>query len=186
MTGTLKRPMEIYFWNMGYSLCLGLPLFANGILFGWFEKRYIDWIKRPMKSVLIAISIHIIYSSIIIFFVNWFWYVIALNQKWESFMELNKGMIISEYIIFIIVASIIYAISFFRAWRHEVRESEKIKREALSLKYQVLQNQVNPHFLFNSLNILGSLIDIDVLKAKHLHVNFHCFIVMFYILKTRI
>jgi len=41
-----------------------------------------------------------------------------------------------------------------------------IKREALSLQYQVLQNQVNPHFLFNSLNVLGSLIDLDISKAK--------------------
>ena len=29
-----------------------------------------------------------------------------------------------------------------------------------------MQNQVNPHFLFNSLNILGSLIDVDKEKAK--------------------
>jgi LytS/YehU family sensor histidine kinase len=84
----------------------------------------------------------------------------------DNFWIGNRATIISEYIIFVIVAAIIYAISFFKAWRLEVRQSEEIKREALSLKYQVLQNQVNPHFLFNSLNVLGSLIDIDLQKAK--------------------
>ena len=166
MGGSLNAPLKVYIWNAGYSVSLGLPLFLNGYLFEWYEKRYIDWIKKPVKSVFSALLLHLIYSSLIIFLVNWFWFIIVRHQLWENFWEYNKGTIISEYIIFIIIASILYAISFFKAWRHEVTESEKIKREALSLKYQVLQNQVNPHFLFNSLNVLGSLIDIDVNKAK--------------------
>jgi LytS/YehU family sensor histidine kinase len=115
---------------------------------------------------LLAISIHLVYSTVVIFTVNWFWFIFILNQKWDTFWHSYNGTIISEYIIFVIIASIIYAMSFFKSWRIQVQETEKIKSEALSLKYQVLQNQVNPHFLFNSLNILGSLIDIDVEKAK--------------------
>jgi LytS/YehU family sensor histidine kinase len=89
-----------------------------------------------------------------------------MDRQWDSFWTHNRGTIISEYIIFIIVASIIYAISFFKAWRFKVEETEKVKRETLALQYKVLQDQINPHFLFNSLNVLGSLMDIDVLKAK--------------------
>ncbi len=165
-SGTLKRPLSTYLWNMGYSLCLGIPLFANSYLFGWFAERYIDWVKKPARSVFRAITMHLIYSSIVIWVVNWVWFIVVLDLEWESFWKYNKGIILSEYIIFIVVASIIYAISFFKAWRIEVRETEKLKSQALSLRYQVLQNQVNPHFLFNSLNTLGSLIDVDVPQAK--------------------
>jgi len=164
--GTLNKSIVSYLWNAGYSISIGLPLFLNGYLFEWFANRYIDWIKRPGKSVLLALTLHLIYSSFVIFVVNWFWLIVVSNNKWEDFWRFNSGTIISEYIIFVIIASIIYAISFFKSWRNAVQEAEKVKREALSLKYQVLQNQVNPHFLFNSLNILGSLIDLDVEKAK--------------------
>lgn len=164
--GSLNRSVKTHLWNAGYSISLGMPLFANGYLFGWFEKRYINWITKPMKSLFSAISMHLIYSSFVIILVNWFWFILILNRNSESFWSANRGTIISEYIVFVIIASIIYAISFFKAWREEVEQSEKIKSEALSLKYQVLQNQVNPHFLFNSLNVLGSLMDIDVEKAK--------------------
>ncbi len=164
--GTLKMSFEKYVWNIGYSLSIGLPLFANGFLFERFAQHYIDWIRRPMISLFSVIIFHFIYSSFVIFSVNWFWFIIVQHKGWGEFWIYNKGTIISEYIIFIIVASIIYASSFFKAWRFEVQESAKIKNEALSLKYQVLQNQINPHFLFNSLNILGSLIDIDVKRAK--------------------
>ena len=166
MGGSLKVPFSVYGWNAGYSLSLGIPLFANGYLFNWFEKRFIDWIKYPVKSVFRALVMHFIYSSTVIFLVNWFWYIYMQQREWDNFWAYNRGTIIAEYIIFVISAALLYAISFFKAWRREVSESEKIKTEALSLKYQVLQNQVNPHFLFNSLNILGSLIDVDVAKAK--------------------
>ncbi len=165
-SGSLKITLNSFLWNAGYSVSLGLPLFANGYLFEWFEKRYIDWIKRPVKSVFLALTMHFVYSSFVILSVNWFWFIFILKQNNTNFWIGNRSTIVSEYIIFVIVAAIIYAISFFRAWRVEVRESEQIKREALSLKYQVLQNQVNPHFLFNSLNVLGSLIDMDTESAK--------------------
>lgn len=166
MGGSLNRSFSQYLWNAGYSVSLGLPLFANGVLFNWFEKRAIDWINKPVKSIFYALGIHLGYSSLVIFVVNWFWFIVILKQPWDNFWIQNKGTIISEYIIFVIVASIIYAISFFKAWRTQVRETEQVKGEAMALKYKVLQDQINPHFLFNSLNILGSLIEIDVQKAK--------------------
>jgi len=165
LSGGERLPYQSYLWNIGYSLSLGLPLFANGYLIEKFASQFIDWIKHPVRSIFRALVIHLIYSSIVIFLVNWFWLMVLDNRDWSAFLS-NKTTFIAQYIIFIIVASIIYAVSFFESWRDEVQQSEMIKREALSLKYQVLQNQVNPHFLFNSLNVLGSLIDLDVSKAK--------------------
>lgn len=162
LSGKINLPLSAYLWNAGYSLSLGLPLFANGYFFNWFEKLYIDWIKRPIQSLLRAILLHLVYSSVVIVGVNWFWFRILLDRQ-----GLFYKTIIAEYIIFVIVTSIIYASSFFKSWKEKVIESEKIKREALSLKYKVLQDQVNPHFLFNSLNVLGSLIDLDTEKAKN-------------------
>ena len=162
----INRSWVSHLWNMGYSVSLGVPLFANGYLFKWYEKRYIDWIKKPVQSVFVALAMHFVYSSFVILSVNWFWIIIVLKQNWSAFSNEYRGTIISEYIVFVIVASIIYSISFFKAWREQVTETEQVKNEALALKYQVLQDQINPHFLFNSLNVLGSLIDIDVPKAK--------------------
>jgi len=163
---SFTKSIQAYLWNAGYSVSLGIPLFLNGFFVEKITYRFIDWIKKPIRSIITVLTFHMVYSSIVIFLVNWFWFIIILKQGWENFWVSNKGTIISGYIIFIIIASIIYAMSFFKSWRIQFEETEKVKREALSLQYQVLQNQVNPHFLFNSLNILGSLIDLDVSKAK--------------------
>ena len=134
MGGSLRMPFMQFVWNAGYSLSLGLPLFANGYLFVWFEKRYIDWVNRPVTSVIRALLMHFVYSSFVIWTVNWFWFIQVMNREWASFLEYNSDTIISEYIIFIIIASIIYAISFFKAWRNEVRQKEEVKGESLGLQ----------------------------------------------------
>ena len=45
-------------------------------------------------------------------------------------------------------------------------ENETLRAENIRTRYEALQNQMDPHFLFNSLNTLKSLIDIDVDKAE--------------------
>lgn len=44
-------------------------------------------------------------------------------------------------------------------------ENEKLRAENMASRYEALENQMDPHFLFNSLNTLKSLIDIDAEKA---------------------
>lgn len=47
---------------------------------------------------------------------------------------------------------------YFQAERKAIKTSEKAKRDMLMYQYNALRAQVNPHFLFNSLNVLSSLI----------------------------
>jgi len=163
---TWKISFSKFIWNTGYSLNLGMALFANGVIFEIVEKKCISWTRFPVRSVFIALATHIIYSSFVIIVINWLWFVLFAKQTWGQFMTYGWFIFLGEYIILFLITAIIYARSFFKEWREEVIEGEKLKQEAIALQYQVMQNQVNPHFLFNSLNALGSLIDIDVILAK--------------------
>lgn len=42
----------------------------------------------------------------------------------------------------------------------------KVQKENLQSQFEVLKSQINPHFMFNSLNVLSSLINTDVTKAQ--------------------
>jgi len=55
---------------------------------------------------------------------------------------------------------------FFEQFQHAQFNSEKLLREQSEVKFNNLKNQLNPHFLFNSLTSLNSLIDIDQKLAQ--------------------
>jgi sensor histidine kinase YesM len=56
--------------------------------------------------------------------------------------------------------------AFYERWREMVDEAEQLKKENLQSQLEGLKGQVNPHFLFNSLNSLSSLISEDPVKAE--------------------
>jgi LytS/YehU family sensor histidine kinase len=54
---------------------------------------------------------------------------------------------------------------FFKNWKEATLQQEELKRAHLALQYQSLKDQVRPHFLFNSLSSLATLINTDADKA---------------------
>ncbi|MCU4156774.1 histidine kinase [Carboxylicivirga sp. A043] len=161
----LLRPKAL-FYNGGYSLLLGYSLFSFGFVFNWLESKYVDWIKFPVKSLLIVLLSSTVYCTIAIIGVNWFWHIIVRDIPSDRFWEYFGATMWIEFGIFYFIALWFYARSFFMAWRQEVEDREKLKRQALQLQYESLKTQVNPHFLFNSLNALTTLIEMDVASAK--------------------
>ncbi|SFE63313.1 sensor histidine kinase [Thermoflexibacter ruber] len=58
-----------------------------------------------------------------------------------------------------IVTLIYESVFFFESWAADVKKSEILARENVQSQLDTLKNQLDPHFLFNSLNTLASLID---------------------------
>ncbi|WP_157972050.1 sensor histidine kinase [Pleomorphovibrio marinus] len=66
-----------------------------------------------------------------------------------------------------IIISIVYEMVFyFELWKEALLEGERLKKTEARLQFESLKNQVNPHFLFNSLNTLSSLIHSNPDKAE--------------------
>jgi two-component system LytT family sensor kinase len=62
----------------------------------------------------------------------------------------------------VILYEVVY---FYRKWRENMVETAELRKEQVERQLEVLKSQINPHFLFNSLNTLSSLIQIDPQKA---------------------
>lgn len=75
------------------------------------------------------------------------------------------AIIIKDLIVVMIVllsTSLLYSIN---QRQLTLFENEKLIADNIRIRYEVLKNQVDPHFLFNSLNTLDGLIGIDEEKA---------------------
>jgi two-component system, LytTR family, sensor kinase len=61
----------------------------------------------------------------------------------------------------------LYEVDYILSCLKQSREEKKIaERLAINQEFEVLKNQVNPHFLFNCFNTLSSLITVDKEKAE--------------------
>ncbi|TGE23694.1 histidine kinase [Hymenobacter aquaticus] len=59
----------------------------------------------------------------------------------------------------VLVMLLYESLHFFEQWEHNVRRAEQLTQAGVQSQLEALQNQLDPHFLFNSLNTLAALID---------------------------
>lgn len=71
----------------------------------------------------------------------------------------------STIVITLIITLFMTGRMFFANWRQAAVDAERLKKESVEAQYNNLKNQVNPHFLFNSLNALTNLVYQDQDKA---------------------
>jgi len=140
-------------------------VWEGNVLLDKLLNRFVLWEKKPGKRLTLQIPLIIIYSAGIIFISMLLYnkYVCRLPEAMkESFMatSLVIGVLIS-----IILAAVKIGAQFFIKWKSSLVEVEHYKAETLQAQLQNLKNQINPHFLFNNLSVLSSLVYKDQDKA---------------------
>ncbi|MDX1628564.1 MAG: histidine kinase [Fulvivirga sp.] len=113
----------------------------------------INWITQPLRRLIFGIAGHGIYTVLAV----WLMFV-----GYDFFFDIQIGnlestMLISVGVTFVIT-TILTSRDFLKSWRQQAVDNERMKKEAISAKYETLKNQVNPHFLFNSFNVLTELV----------------------------
>lgn len=149
-----------------YSSILGMTLWVGNLYFARFvDKRY-SWLEYPVTTLILRFVFSLVYSTVVmVIFYMFIWFFVKHRPNLDHFFEANKFFFVIFYACTVLVMLIFHSISFFRSWQKAAWNEEKLKKESISLQLQALRNQVDPHFLFNSLNTLTSLIETDQGKA---------------------
>lgn len=105
-----------------------------------------------------------IYKKIACDFIASFGLLILFNMvmTWVTGSVEWGGTIFNNFLLFLSTETIYYMLNF----RRQVKDVEESQRRELEYKYSALKAHINPHFLFNSFNILYSLIPTDSLRAQ--------------------
>jgi two-component system LytT family sensor kinase len=149
-----------------YSLAIGIPSMKSFEYIEWKLEQHIPWLKRPGLRFILTALLETIAGIIILTIVNYLIFIVIQRQQIEIlYSKTYEGLkyLVSSVIISIILINLSH---FFKSWKQAAVNEEKLKREKLSIEYEALKNQVNPHFLFNSLTALSSLVYKDQEKAE--------------------
>ena len=121
--------------------------------------------KRILPALLLfyAIAYLIAILSISIGVLAWFLYMGRdISEFWSHLINNELNFSNGRFLIWLMFFTIAF---FYVLWQKTVKKEQKLREENLRYKYQNLKSQVNPHFLFNSLNTLSELVYEDAERA---------------------
>lgn len=70
-------------------------------------------------------------------------------------------------ILFFLWSIIYFTVSLFENWKREEIQNLELRAAKTEIELNSFKSQMNPHFMFNSLNSIRALVDEDPMKAKH-------------------
>jgi len=135
----------------------------------WYLVRYTDLEILKKSQVLINLVFGGM-TLLLIWFVLSFGVLYLLNKNDPSVIEylketsyLRTGMAL---VLFSIVVLVYYTINYYNHFHEKLKIEEQLKENARELELAYLRAQINPHFLFNALNSVSSLVVVNPDKAQ--------------------
>ena len=150
--------------------CILLLLSICTALLGMKVLSYIETKTHLVKQVIPAllvfyVGVYII-SYLSITLGVFVWFLIKRLSLAEFFPHLFKYELPvpdGNLMIWLLIATLTF---FYMLWKRAMGREQKLREEKQVFQYETLKNQVNPHFLFNSLNTLSSLVVTKPLLAE--------------------
>lgn len=149
--------------NMLFSVILYT---TNAFWYGYYTVKHRQGLFTP-KGMAIAIAGHTLFTFIgtaiarVVLFMGIYGYTVTEFLNNESFYGYGPSILIG-----VVVALTFYVVLYYRHRSETKVKEQKIIAGTASAKFDALKNQLDPHFLFNSLNVLTSLIEEDPYQAQ--------------------
>lgn len=153
--------------NFGYTMLYGFSLyFGNAFLFMYLDAIF-EMDRFSKKRISIGFVSSFVISIFIIFLLRIVEDVLIEGERFEIFIQ-NETL--ANYVVTIIITFFVtlafHAFYFYKAYQENKVNQQKIIAGTASAQFESLKNQIDPHFLFNSLNVLSSLIEENPIAAQ--------------------
>lgn len=179
------------FWVVASTIMVLIFTFSNGIDFGtamvevftflllfaivgtaiWYV---IKFSTLEDNSIFRIISAHLIAASIIVFIWLYSGMVVVKLLHPNPTRWMHRGMynrIFAGYMLYTIYVVFFYAVNYYQGFKEKIRNEGKLLSLVKEAELHALKSQINPHFLFNSLNSISSLTMTDPGKAQEMVIN---------------
>ncbi len=139
-------------------------------LFDRIIARKFPWHEKVKKRTLLLITFSIFWMSVMKVITPIIEPIFVKNVIDDP--ELNELAFAFGILYIVIYVTIIIAQNFHKSLEYFMVENEKLKQDKILSDYKALQDQINPHFLFNNLSTLIAIIRTDKEKAISFAENF--------------
>ncbi len=168
----VDKPMKAGGIGFLFSFLVAVSIFTVNIkIFNWLQRKF-PWDKKLVQRMSSEILLTN-FTAVIIVSIYTLIFSLAFNHFGNQeirFVLFNNAIV--AIIINTFATSVLEGYYYFRQWKISLIQTEQLKRENIQSQFEALKNQLDPHFLFNSMNTVYSLIDSNPDKAKEFITKF--------------
>lgn len=159
--------LEVFLRNCLFSVAIGYPAWKGMVYLTEKLEQKLPWLEHPVKRMIYQVLVLFIFFVLVIFAGLSVWIILSEDLEFSTAAgEMIPSLKVALIFMFLSLLAG-NAVLFFKNWKEATIQQEELKRAHLALQYQSLKDQVRPHFLFNSLSSLATLINTDAEKATH-------------------
>lgn len=153
------------FWEVVFiSIVEAMALWeVNRLILIYFRKRLPD-LQQSVKRILLQLLFCLL-ATVVVRYLNVWLYDFTLFWGYRFTLEAYVYNIFVGLLYVFIIAGVYEGLYYFQQWKKLFEETEALKRENLQSQLESLKTQISPHFLFNNLSSLASLIMEDQQQA---------------------
>ena len=146
--------------ELGYYALYGVTLTAINSTFFEYLNHYVIWEKYTKYRLLIGAFGSVLLTMLGIFGLRILTRVVIEGRSFAEFLIEEKfRYYIISLLLTLVVTIIFHLIYFYKKSQESKLKEQKVIAGTASAQFESLKNQIDPHFLFNSLNVLSSLIE---------------------------
>ena len=157
-----QRTLEGIIWSFIISgmYCFGIG-YGNGLINNYLSSKW-NWITQTNLRVWAGIIATVLYTVPAVLIIDYVNFIIINGNNPDNFFRGNVLWVHLFYIILSLgISTFLHARGFMQNWKSAMTKEttkQEIVAKTETAKFESLKNQLDPHFLFNRLNVLTSLI----------------------------
>jgi hypothetical protein len=164
----LTTPGPVFYFSLGWVVVIAVVLWFGNRFMSHALDKLLPWNKWGNFRFFIQLVLGL---SFLLLLINLTYYFIKVSlTELPPTQEQLVVMNVWGAAIFIPIYSIYFSLHFLRHWRKSELDVERFQKENIRSQLDSLKNHLDPHFLFNNLNILSSLVDRDQ-KASRMFIG---------------
>jgi sensor histidine kinase YesM len=128
---------------------------------GWKKLNIPALIPRILISAIVMSALFVTFNTALTDFLN------GQTPLVESFFKLKFVLnVVNFFVLFFLWNTLYFAVNTFENWKKEEIQNLELRAAKTEIELNSFKSQMNPHFMFNSLNSIRALVDEDPNKAK--------------------
>ncbi|QIY84487.1 Pr2TM family membrane protein [Chryseobacterium sp. NEB161] len=150
-----------------YSFGMGI---SNGVLNDYLNKRF-SWVDQTKRRTILGIVLTVILNVILVYLFNYINFVLIQGAADSTQFFSGRYNFANWFMInfALMISAFLHAKGFMEELKKNTKKEvveQKLIAKSANAQFESLKNQLDPHFLFNSLNVLTALIDENPEQAQ--------------------